>query len=218
MIQMVPPHPTSNRSMVLLLLSCCCFRLSAAGESTASRDSPAFSSGSTACSSIHSARPLHTLAMVSHSSVWGLSIWPMRFQASSASALSRCSFVRMILMPCSFSQTTYRPDSDHLIVFIVPSPECRTVSLPLLAPTMLPSQPAACAVAPVVMAVLLPVGAPTVRMSCPERPPDKYILSCLYSGERATACTGRAKFRNCTSLTSIKDWTQTLPSIDDVAM
>lgn len=218
MIQRVPPHPTSSLSIFLLSLSCCCFRLAAAGDRATSRCSPAVSSGSTACSSIHSALPFQTLAMVSHSSVWGLSMWPIRFQASSASAASRWSFVRMILIPCSFSQTTYFPDRDHLMVLMVPSPECRTVSLPLPTPTMLPSQPAAWAVAPVVVAVLRPVGAPTVRMSWPASPPDRYILSLLYSGDRATACTGRAKLRSCTSLTSTSDCTQMLPSMDDVAM
>ncbi len=66
-----------------------------------------------------------------------------------------------------------------LIVLIMPSPECKMVSLPVVAPTILPSQPAAWADAPVVVAVLRPCGAPTVSISCPARPPEMYVRSFL---------------------------------------
>jgi len=107
-------------------------------------------------------------------------MWPMRFQASSASALSRCSLLLMILMPCSFSHATYRPDRDHLIALMVPSPECKTVSLPVLVPNPIdPSHPDAAAVALVVVEVLRPGWPPTVRIRFPASPPERYVRSFL---------------------------------------
>lgn len=68
-----------------------------------------------------------------------------------------------------------------------------------------------------VVDVLAPDRPPTVRTRFPARPPEIDVLSLLYSGESATACTGRAKFRSWTSLTSIKDAMHTFPSIEEVA-
>lgn len=102
---------------------------------------------------------------------------------------------------------------------IVPSPEWSTVSFPVFEPSpTLPSQPAAAAAVPVVVDTLRPAGAPTVNISCPARPPERYVASLLYSGDSATACTGLAKFRRETSFMSTRDWTQTLPSSDEVAI
>lgn len=126
----------------------------------------------------------------------------------------------MIFTPCSLIQTTYFPERDHLMLLTVPSPECRTVSLPVLDPRpMLPSHPAAAAAAvPTVVEVLRPGWPPTVKMSWPASPPDRYVRSFLKSGDRATAWTGRAKLRSCTSFMSIRLWTQTLPSKEEVAI
>jgi hypothetical protein len=124
-------------------------------------------------------------------------------------------------MPCSLVQTMYLPDRDHLIVPIAPSPECRIVSFPVFEPIpiALSQLDAEAAVPPTVVDVaLVPDLPPTVRMRLPANPPDKYVLSLLNSGDRATACTGRAKFRSCTSLGSTSDATQTLPSMEEVAM
>ena len=85
---------------------------------------------------------------------------------------------------------------------------------------MVPSQPDAVAAAPpvVVDVELVPAFPPTVRTRFPASPPEMYVRSFLYSGDNATAWTGRAKFRSCTSFTSTSDATHTFPSIDDVAI
>src|SRR4051794_8672347 len=100
----------------------------------------------------------------------------------------------MILMPCSLTHATNLPLNDHFTPVIVPSPECNTVSLPVLPlRPILPSHPDAAAAAELVFAFsLTPVRPPVVRISAPARPPDMYVLSFLKSGERATALTGRA--------------------------
>lgn len=148
-------------------------------------------------------------------------MWLIRFQASSESAESRCRFDRIILIPSSLTHTTYFPDNDHLIVLIAPSPLCNMVSLPVLVPNPIdPSQLDAAAAAPpiVVEFVLTPTRPPVVRISSPARPPDRNVRSLLYSGDSATAWTGRPKFRRRTSLVSTKEATHTLPSIEEVAM
>lgn len=127
----------------------------------------------------------------------------------------------MILIPSSLTQTTNFPDNDHFIVLMAPSPLCSMVSLPVLLPRPIePSQLVAAAAAPpiVVEFVLTPTRPPVVRIRSPARPPDKNVLSLLYSGDSATACTGRPKLRKRTSLESTRDATHTLPSMEDVAI
>jgi hypothetical protein len=105
-------------------------------------------------------------------------------------------------------------------MLIAPSPECRILSLPVLAlRPMLLSHPEAAAAALLVFAfTLTPLLPPAVRMRFPARPPERYVRSLLNSGDRATAWTGREKLRRVTSLGSMRDETQTWPSMDDVAM
>ena len=70
----------------------------------------------------------------------------------------------------------YFPDSDHLIVLIDPSPECRTWSFPVLLPKPIaPSHPEAEAAAlPVVVEVeLVPDRPPIVSTRLPAMPPDR---------------------------------------------
>src|SRR6266480_1916210 len=126
----------------------------------------------------------------------------------------------MTLIPCSLTQTTNLPDKDQAMALILPSPECRILSVPTLAVRpILPRKPCAAAAALFVFALALtPFFPPTVRMRLPARPPDRYVLSLLYEGERATALTGRAKLRNIMSFWSTSEATQTWPSIEDVAM
>ena len=104
---------------------------------------------------------------------------------------------------------------------MVPSPEWSIVSFPAFPPSPIaPIHPDAVAEAlPVVVEVeLVPDFPPTVKTKFPANPPEMYVRSFLYSGDKATACTGRAKFRSCTSFTSTSEATHTFPSIDDVAM
>lgn len=88
----------------------------------------------------------------------------------------------MILIPCSLTQTIYFPLNDHFIVLIAPSPECNTVSVPLLAPRpIVPSHPeAAEETLPVVCEVeLVPGRPPTVNIKLPDKPPEIYERSLL---------------------------------------
>lgn len=93
--------------------------------------------------------------------------------------------------------------------------------MPLFAPRPIePSQLEAAAAAPpiVVEFELAPTRPPVVRMRSPARPPDKNVLSLLYSGDNATVWTGRPKFRSMTSLGSTNDEMHTFPSMEEVAM
>lgn len=87
----------------------------------------------------------------------------------------------MIFTPCSFTQTTNFPVSDHFIVPIAPSPECSTVSFPPFVPRpIVPNHPDAAADAvPVVVDVELPARPPTVRTRLPASPPEMYVRSFL---------------------------------------
>lgn len=219
MTQMVPPHPTTSFSTVSLIVT------DWGGIGVPDCDvllwGFASSSVSKMLSSIHSALAFQTLAMSSHPGRFGRSMWLIRFQASSESDESRCRFDRMILIPSSLIQVTYLPDNDHFMVLIEPSPLCKTVSFPVFAPRPIdPSQLEAVAAAPpmVVELVLVPTRPPVVRTKSPARPPDKKVLSLLYSGDNAIAWTGRPKLRSKTSLGSTNDAMHTFPSIDDVAI
>jgi len=65
----------------------------------------------------------------------------------------------MILMPCSLTHATYFPDKDHLMLLMLPSPVCKTVSRPVFVPNPIePNHPDAAAAALFVFAlVLIPV-------------------------------------------------------------
>lgn len=65
---------------------------------------------------------------------------------------------------------------------------------------------------------LVPDRPPIDNIRFPAIPPERYDRSFLYSGDIATVFTGRPKLRNMTSLGSISEATQTLPSIEDDAM
>ena len=141
----------------------------------------ASSSDSSDWSSIHSIRGFHTLAISCHTRRFGFSMMPILFQASSESALSRCRSVRMRRTPCSFAQATNLPDRDHLMAVMVPSPECKMVSLPPCPPRPIaPSHPCAACDAALVLALdRTPMGPPTVWINSPASPPDKYERSFL---------------------------------------
>lgn len=123
-------------------------------------------------------------------------------------------------MPCSFAQTTNLPVNDHLIMLIDPSPEWSIVSLPVFVPSpILLNHPEAAAAALLVLAFeLTPLLPPIVSTKLPALPPEIYVRSLLYSGDKATADIGLAKFRSVTSFGSSSDDTQTWPSIEEVAM
>ena len=107
------------------------------------------------------------------------------------------------------------------MVLMAPSPRCNTVSFPMLDPRPIaPSHPGTCTAAPpaVPVAELLPGVTPVVKIILPANPPERYKRSLLYVGDSATACTGRPKSRNATSLASLNEVTQTFPSIEDEAM
>lgn len=216
MTQMVPPQPTTSFSTVSLIVTD--WGGIAVSECAALLLEFASSSGSKMLSSIHSALAFQTLAISSHPGRFGRSMWLIRFQASSESDESRCKFERMILIPSSLTQVTYLPDNDHFMVLIEPSPVCRTVSFPVFAPKPIdPSQLEAAAAAPpiVVEFELTPTRPPVVRIKSPARPPDRKVLSLLYSGDNAIAWTGRPKFRSRTSFGSTNDAMHTFPSIED---
>lgn len=125
--------------------------------------------------SIHSARAFHTLAMSSHPGRAGLSMWLIVFHSVPDSLVSSFNCDLLILMPCSLTQRTYFPERDHLTVLMMPSPLCRTLSVPVLAPSPSePNQPEAAAAVPVVVAfALFPACPPVVNTKLPAWPPDK---------------------------------------------
>jgi hypothetical protein len=141
----------------------------------------ASSSDSSERSSTHSIRAFHTPAISCHARRFGFSMKPILFQADSESVPSRWRSVRMMRMPCSLDHATNLPESDHLMALIAPSPECNTVSLPALPPSPIaPSQPCAVCDAELVLAFdFWPIGPPTVWISSPAKPPDRYERSFL---------------------------------------
>lgn len=188
-IHTVPPQPTTSFSLCLTLeLFLPAFGVSVPFEVLA--DSPfdpndvfvGSISASRLLSSTHSALAFQTPAISSQPGRLGRSTWLIRFHADSYSAFSMCRFERIIFIPCSLTHTTNLPDSDHLIMLIAPSPECKIVSLPVFEPKPIdPNQPEAdAAVLPVVVEVeLVPERPPTVSMSFPARPPERYDRSFL---------------------------------------
>jgi hypothetical protein len=172
----VSPQPTTTSSYLFFWIDCFdkfdCLPLATSALTVLRVGS---SPNSRLSLSNHSARAFHTPAMSSQPSRFGLSLWLIRFHSKLVSALSRCRFDLIILMPCSLTHKTYFPDKDHLIVLMVPSPLCRTLSVPVLGPSPIdPSQPEAAAAAPVVVALaLLPACPPVVRTKFPACPPDR---------------------------------------------
>ena len=124
---------------------------------------------------IQSARAFHTPAMSPHLEPGGWSVWLNLCHSMLLSEPESRRFDRMILMPFSLTQRTYLPERDHLIVLIVPSPLCSTLSEPVFDPNpMDPSHPVAAAVALVVVAfVLRPAWPPVVNTKEPACPPER---------------------------------------------
>ena len=180
MIHAVSPHPTTSFSNFFIPFELFAVPFKPPFSDFCASVAVSKSSLSRSRSSTHSALAFHTPAISSQLLRFGFDACAIRFQASSLdSSNRRCE--RMILMPSSFTHTTHFPLKLHLIVLMVPSPWCRTVSFPLLLPSpMLPSHPEADAAELFVFASeLTPDLPPTVNIRLPARPPERYVRSVL---------------------------------------